>query len=181
MFRIPCTKHEKTNLYKVPITYSELQNLSHQGIKDIAKEKREIVLTAPIYNSFANARYKDAIVKADKEKNVKFNFKGRATLKCTPPCIKHIIDTGSTEGNRNNTLAALSSFYRNSGVSYEEAISKLEDWNTRNSPPIKSIELKRTARSIYTSNASYGCSSLKEISICNEKECQLKKKGNTKL
>ena len=181
MFRIPCTLHEKTNLYKIPLTYSELQGLSHDDIRVLAQQKRNIQYKEPIYNSFANARFKDAIAKYDKQKNVQYNMKHKAVLKCTPPCIQRMLDNGSNEGARNNTLAALASFYKNKGVSYQDAIPELDEWNnTKNVPPIKTVELSRTVRSIYMGKASYGCSTLKDLSVCTENECPLKGKAGAK-
>ena len=44
LFRIPNTRHEKSGLYKIPITLNELQTLSIDQIREMAVKQRVIEL-----------------------------------------------------------------------------------------------------------------------------------------
>jgi transcriptional regulator of met regulon len=182
LFRIPNSIHEATGLYKIAITYNELVNLSHEEIKQMAKQPRHIPFKKPKYSSFANTQYKRYVEKyiqaaANENKDIQYH----GTLKVTPPCIEYLIENGAENGNRNNSIAVLSSFYRNQGKSLNETTSLIEDWNNKNITPTKASELKKTVKSVYTGKASYGCTSLKAISVCDSKKCPLiKKKAGSK-
>jgi len=100
---------------------------------------------------------------------------GIGVLRSIPPCIKHMIDGGAAEGSRNNTLAVLTSFYKRKGLSYEDTVKELETWNDNLVSPIGKHEFGASVKSIYQTDKIYGCTTLKQISVCNEKECQLKR------
>ena len=180
MLRIPYSVHEDTKLYKIELSYDELRNLSHDEIKELAKTPRKTNINHPkSLNKPAQQQYiwftenYEDILEVKVKKNNRKN-----TLKVTPPCIQSLIDDGVTEGSRNNCIAILSSFYKNCGKSYEEALELVSEWNdTRVSPSLKPNEVKRTIVSIYNGQASYGCSALKNLNLCDESKCSLKRKG----
>lgn len=175
MFRIINSIHEVTHLYKIPLTYNELKNLSHDDIKALAENKRDIQFKEPIYNIAAHRKYEGLLDEYNIISNSHTNIKYHGTLTCTPPCIQHILEHGAEKGSRNNTVAVLSSFYRNSGLDQDSAIEKINEWNDSNAEPITSIEINRTIKSIYYGNASYGCNTIKLLSQCDESNCPLKK------
>lgn len=178
LFRIPGTIHESTGLYKTQLTYDELKNMSHEDIKNKASNYTPVFLEESKHNVFANSRYKEYVKQFYDKKDKMLNVSYKSKLNCTPPCIQHLLDEGVLEGNRNNTIAAMSSFYKNKGETLESAIKLIAEWNDKkNIPPVKTTELNRTVRSIYCGHASYGCNSLKNLSVCNEGKCPLKKKG----
>lgn len=182
MFRVPNSLHEKSNLYKVPITFNELKNLSEEQIKNLAKQPRQIQ-TKEItkINNIARQAFQKNITEYEaNKKEAKKDKKYNAKLKVIPPCVQCLIDNGAQEGQRNISIACLASFYRNYGKSLNETTDIISDWNSRNYVPTGEVELQKTVRSIFTSQKSYGCSTLKLISDCNINKCQLikKKEGN---
>lgn len=176
LFRIENSIHEKTNLHKIPITYDELKTLSQSDIKELAREKRHIPKQTYSTIQYSKKRYESICDKANEEIEKKNkNVKSNGTLKYTPPCIKHIIENGATEGNRNNTLAALASYYRNRGYDLDSTIKYCTNWNNiRLTNSLNNSEVIKTVKSVYLGKKNYGCASLKFLGDCNEKECKLK-------
>lgn len=180
LLRVPGTIHEKTGLYKMRLTPQELRQKSIEEIKEEAKAYRKYpgTQTPSLLNGFANMQYKRYIERRDttlKELNRKSKERSQQTLNYTPPCVQHLLEHGAQRGGRNNTVAALVSFYRATGLSLEETVDVLLEWNTSvNQQPLSDFEMKRTIKSVYMGNRIYGCSRFKELSICNEAGCKLK-------
>ncbi len=176
LFRIPGTIHEKTRLYKIPITQQELRDISHKEILELARQPRTIAVAPPSFNTLANKQYKYLVDLYIKESQKKVTLKGTGNLRYMPPCVSHLLKTGAPEGRRNNSIVALASYYKNCGMEYVQALEKIKEWNdTKNTPPTKEQELERSVRSIFAGHASYGCSTLKVLSECDFKNCKLMK------
>ena len=183
MFRIPNTIHEKSNLYKIPLTPDELRTISHTDIQTMATQPRQLSFQKAIEtNHIAEQQFKKAIeefytldkeAKKDKKYKAKFNF--------TPPCIQYILTNGALEGQRNISIACLTGFYKSSGKSLNETIELISDWNDNNIKPTGEQEMKKTIRSIFNGEKMFGCSTLKLISVCNESQCKLTKKKEVDL
>lgn len=182
LFRIPNSKHEKTNLFKIPITYNELKNYSLDQIKSLAQYPRELIKPNKKLNEIANKMYCIYVNEAEREYqrliNMDYQSNVDKKIRDIPPCIQHLLDVGPIDGNKNNSLAALVSFYKTQGYSYKETKEKLLEWNENLIPK---GEFNRTCNSIYTKKFKYGCSTLKNISVCDYKSCPLmrgkKRKG----
>ena len=178
MFRIPNTIHEKSKLYKIPLTSDELRNLPESKIKEMAKQPRNITFQSVIEtNHIAQQQFKRAVEEyyiLDKEAKKDRRFKSKYNF--TPPCIQYILENGATEGQRNITIACLTCFCKNSGKSLNETIDFISDWNSNNAKPTGEMEMKKTIKSMFNGNKDYGCTTLKLISQCNESQCKLSKK-----
>ena len=178
MFRIPNSIHEKSNLYKIPLTPQELRTVSHQEIQTMATQPRDMAFSKVIEtNHIAEQQFKKAIdefylldkeAKKDKRYKSKYDF--------TPPCIQHILTNGALEGQRNISIACLTGFYKNSGKSLNETMELIAEWNSNNAKPTGEMEMKKTIKSIFGGDKIFGCSTLKLISVCNESQCKLAKK-----
>lgn len=178
MFRIPNTKHEKSGLFKIPITADELRNLSEQKIRNLAVNQRYINHDRYIGdNIFAQQQFKRMIEEYrifDKNSKKDHKFKTKYTF--IPPCIQTILENGAEEGQRNITIACLAGFCKNYGKSLNESIDFIIEWNSKNIKPTPEQELRRTVRSIFMGEKQFGCSTLKTITVCKESECKLAKK-----
>lgn len=176
LFRIANTKHEKSHLFKIQLTYEELKELTYEEIISLAKSPRKIDYKKNLKNDFASKMYLEFESKALEEFNAKKNIESHGTLNYTPPCIQYLLENGAKDGNRNNSIAALASFYKSSGKDSKTSIALIEEWNSKlNVPPTSSNEVQRTILSIYSINKSFGCSRLKDISICDKEKCILVK------
>lgn len=181
LFRIPNTIHEKTGLHKIELSLSDLRGLPFERIQEKAIHPQQMrKKNTPSTNSFAHKQYHYYREEALKELELltkKSNQRqSNQVLRCTPPCINHLLEQGAKEGFRNNTVAALASFYKSKGYSLNEANDELIQWNQeKNSPPLSEREITRTTQSIFYGYSRYGCNKLKELSVCEVAKCQLKK------
>lgn len=183
LFRVPNTIHEKTGLHKISLTLEELRKLPYEAIKEKALQPQKIILikSRNPTNSLAEKQYKyyrDNARQEVLEQMRKANERSSSgNLKCTPPCITHLMEQGAQEGKRNNSVAALASFYKSKGLSLNESIDILSTWNYQvNSKPLTQREIIRTCQSIFHGHAQYGCSKLKDLSVCDLAKCPLKRK-----
>jgi len=191
LFRVPNTINSSTGLYKIMLTVNELLNLSEQEIKTLAKQPRNITLQdKPIYNPVAGNQFLKAVEnyeKLEKEKSKREKgFRYKKTLNVVPECIQNILENGAEEGYRNITIACLTSFYRESGKTFDEIIDLITEWNSKNSKPTPIREMKATIKSIFYGQKTYGCTTLQTITQCNKNDCKLvqiktkpKKRRNT--
>ena len=170
LFRIPNTKHEKSGLYKIPITLNELQTLSINQIRNMATAQRYIQY--PIYSELptANRAYQKIIEEYSRNKEQEDKKRGRRfkkTFNFVPPCIQNILENGAQEGERNITIACLAGFYKSYGKTLDETIDLISDWNDNNIKPTGKNELIKTIKSIFNSEKQFGCATLQSLSVCN--------------
>lgn len=181
LFRVPNSQHPDTGLYKVSMTPDQLRNFSYDGVRDWAKKPRPAQYNKESrYNTKANRVFQEYIEQWGKEKQEKFNKKkGTSKLNFCPPCVRSMLRNETAQGKRNNTAAALTSYFKQRGYSEEEAYEKMSKWNGDYcSPSLPDWELTRTIKSIYSADWAYGCTSLAEISgACNPSKCKLAKKN----
>lgn len=180
LFRLPNSIHGKTGLHKIPLTSTEVRTLSFADIKLLASKPRHIEVDKPLYSTRANRMYnkfidawKDELRKIEERKkqgtgDVKFNY--------TPPCINKILHEGIKEGQRNNTVAVLASHYKQSGLSENECLNRIEEFNKGFiMPPLTNNEVQRTVGSIFNAEYKYGCRTLIEMGLCSP-DCKIAQK-----
>lgn len=182
LFRVPNTVHEKSLLYKVPLTYYELSKSSYEYIINKARSPQPIIVNNEFNKELSFANYKKTSKQALQEyrKSNCANITYKGTLSVTPPCITNLLENGAKKFTRNNSIAILSSFYKSCGKSYKETLDIIRTWNnTKNLPPTGDIELTRTVKSIYSTQKTFGCTKIKTILQCYEDICPLKNKGRS--
>lgn len=180
LFRLANSKHADTGLYKIPLTYFELVMLSADEIKELAEMPRAIDYTKAYEITRARAEYHTNIEKWANRFGHKFDntkkFESKP-LTFTPACIQELIDAGPTKGQRNNTAAALTSFWKKQGCTEQRVWEYLVRWNNES---IAEWELKNTMESVYNNDYEYGCSTLEGLATCVQEKCPLYRKPNTK-
>lgn len=183
LFRIPNTKHEKTGLYKIPITLNELQTLSVEQIKQIAVNQRMIQYPQYVELPNANRAYQKILEEYSRDKEKQEKDKGkrfRKSFNFIPPCIQHILENGAQEGERNITIACLAGFYKAYGKTLDETIELISDWNDNNVKPTGTNELIKTIKSIFNSQKQFGCATLQSLSVCDN-TCKVYVKKEEKI
>lgn len=175
LFRAPNSRHHNTLLFKIPITYYELVHHSLDQIKELAKLPRRVEYETPYEISRAKTEFLHHIVEWTNRFGQKFSDKkfDSKPLDFVPSCIQHLIDSGPMQGQRNETAAALTSFWKKQGFTEQGIWELLVKWNNES---IEEWELKNTMQSILRRSYEYGCSRLEVISICAGNECPLFKK-----
>jgi hypothetical protein len=183
LFRIPNTIHEKSNLYKIQITYQELQNNNLLDIKQMAQQPRQLNKTKRILVPVAHQRLERFIEdyhREAKQKEADKNKTRKSSINFIPPCVEKILQYGANVGQRNITIACLASLYKSMGETYNNAVSLISEWNSNNVTPTPERELRRTVQSIYSSDKTYGCKTLCLISECSD-QCKIYKNKMAKL
>lgn len=71
------------------------------------------------------------------------------------PAVQKILE-GVSEGQRDNACYTLALTYKVSGYDESEAEKRLYEWNKRNDPPMRQIDLKRKVKSAYKSGSKAG-------------------------
>jgi hypothetical protein len=176
LFRLPNSKHPKTGLYKVPLTYQELTTLSASEIIELAKLPRAGIKPKIKFIPIASLIYQGYTKRVSLKQTKVYNgpFK---VLDYTPPCIESLIEGPVVKGQRNNSTAALASFYNQQGLDKEETYSKLVQWNNEHCDPLIPLsELETTLESVYKGKYKMGCSWLSTVSNCDKENCKLYKR-----
>ena len=180
LLRLPNSINSKTGLYKVPVTYEQIIDMSFAEMKAYATSAKPVIKVETSRCEKAINRLneiKDIITKPkqiEKDKNIKV----RPIEDINPPsCIYNILDNGAQEGNRNNTTIILASSFFQSGASYQETLDLVTQWNElKNEPSLPEAEIVTTVASAYQqvkSGKRYGCNSIKECGLCVGGDCRL--------
>lgn len=173
LFRITNTINSKTGLYKVYIPYDVLINMSYEELKEYASEPQEYELNDYNFNQKAHDTFYSLIDKINKKDKDKTNIKiAKEYIKKKEllPCVKYILQNGSTNGQRNNTTIALANSLFQINYSKEEVQEIIEVWNnTKNEEPLPEKEILTTINSAYNNsknNMFYGCSAFRDLDVC---------------
>lgn len=179
LFRMANSIHADTGLYKIPITYFELVMMETDEIKELAKKPRAIEYGKAHQVSRARMEYQSNIEKWAARFGHKFDATKKFASKpldFTPACIQQLIDDGPVSGQRNNTAAALTSFWKKQGCTEQRVWEYLVRWNNES---IAEWELKNTMESVYHNDYEYGCSTLETLATCIGEKCPLFRKPQT--
>lgn len=180
LFRMTNSIHADTGLYKIPITYFELVMLSVEEIKELATEPRAIQYAPPIESARARMEYHNNIEKWSNRFGHKFDASKKFASKpldFTPACVQELIDAGPQKGQRNESAAALTSFWKKQGCTEQRVWEYLVRWNDES---MEEWELKQTMQSVYHGEYEYGCSTLETLATCIGDKCPLFRKPQTK-
>lgn len=174
LLRLSNSINGKTKLYKVPISYEDIERFSLSEIKEYAKEKRYIEYETVHASLIAEKKINNIIEKLEKKKQPKKKksitpVKDISKIKFAP-CILKIYNEGASEGARNMTTIILASSMFQKGLEYDLVYQIMYKWNEeKNNPSLSESELKTTIDSAYqqiNNGWRYGCSSINELGYC---------------
>ena len=136
LWRLTNSRHGKSGLFKIPLTYEELRDISIDGIKKLAASPRPddtlarhqvCEEAAEWYGraiaALAGLRVHSGLTMA----NTKFRRGWRI-----PPCIKAMQDAVLPDGMRHQTYLSLARFYSWINMHPDEIRERLEALNSRN-------------------------------------------------
>lgn len=174
LFRVPGSKHASTGLHKIALTYFELVTLTLEEIQEKAKEPLFIQYAKPYEITTARKRYETHMEEWANRYGKQFDSSKKyesKPLDFTPACIQELIDSGPISGQRNHTIAVLTSFWKKQGNTEQQIWDLLVKWNNDSVPE---WELKNTMQSIYNNQTyQYGCSTLETLATCVGIKCPL--------
>ena len=179
IYRIPNTKHQKTGLYKIPLTLAEVKALSPDEITAIAKHKREaeVKLSAVSYSDIVakykvNFTAKASIVVEDTVpdsselrglRNVDFSKCPKGTPRCIYALEHGIMVPKSINpawGGRSSLFFRLATYYRNQGKDKEvthnllKGIARLNAMIYKECEPVSKEEIyNQHVASVYSSKS----------------------------
>ena len=164
LLRLPNMVHEKSKLYKISITPTELKILNADEIRALAKKPRPLTLTDGTgllsrvevkENRAASELLRRIQHQFKKLTRQPFDYKFSRPADLTEiefPCAgaqaiweRHIVEPGQ----RNNCAIRLASELRLLGLSAEECQIKLHEWNDKNDIDLPNEELASVVRSAY--------------------------------
>ena len=181
LFRVPNTINTKTGLYKVPIMFKDLINMSYEDLLEYASRPHTFMKKPKMYNKKVHDAFYELLHKlSEREKRTVNTTIARQYVsnKKLLPCVEYLLQNGADEGQRNNCTIALASALFQIGHSREEVIEILDTWNqTKNEVPIPDRELYTTINSAYNNSRNgiyYGCSAFRELGVC-VKNCPINK------
>lgn len=182
MFRMPNSFNLKGERFKVPITLKELNTLSLEEIRELAKQPRELEFARPIPSQKAKLALNKQIQMWSQRFERQREFSGKILkLEKVPACIEAMMTNTfrQTVNERNNSGTALASFFMQQGMDREEAIARLVQWGEENCiPPLPRNETEVIVNSVYNGQHRYGCASFQRLSgVCNKQECPLFSRG----
>jgi hypothetical protein len=178
MFRMVNSINGKSGMYKIPISYDELMNLSYLDITQLAKQPRVIEIPEPVISNKAKNAFQRIAEEWTKRLTKTKEFTGRLLeLKVEPPCIKAMKEKifHETVDERNNSATALTSFYFQQGLSRDEAMSQMKIWAQENClPALPEKEVETIVHSVYNNHYRYGCETFHRLSgVCDKQMCPL--------
>lgn len=173
LFRITNTINSKTGLYKVPISYNKVKDMTYEDMKEYASSKKPNMPKIYKKNVDANEAFFNLIEQIKEEERRTINHKAAREImekRELLPCVKYILQNGALKGGRNNLTMALASSLFQVGKDYEECLDIVNSWNTRkNDPPLSQREITLTVNSAYRNTQDgrkYGCSAFKDLDVC---------------
>jgi len=137
ILRAPNSRHRKSGLYKVGLTYEELRDISVDGITQLATKPRpqnsyatpEMCKHAVAWYQLAIKCYEKTIQQRAPQQRSFNGFKEGWRM---PPCIKNIQDAVLPDGIRHEAYMALSRFYGFVGMHPNEALERIHKIDSRN-------------------------------------------------
>lgn len=184
VLRVVNSKNSKSGLYKIPLRFSELT--TYEDLIKKAKSPRPYTprifgFYRPAWErwtEFCNNVTTDNIRGRKKENTREEDEQRRKEYsRCNLlPCVKKLLRTSVSQGNRNNVTVALASFLFQAGFNSDEIFDKVRDWNENNNPPLPDNELLHTimsANHMGSQDKKYGCAAMKEFRYCEPRYCRI--------
>lgn len=176
LFRIVNSKHQESGLYKIPLTYQELKQLTYDEIKRLAESQREEFprpnLSLNSRAAYFISRYVTKLKVVPMPRRIK-PIELSGMVGDYPPCIKELINNGAPKGSRNIAATVLSSYYKQVGYDINYTAASMLDWNLRLDEPLDENEILRCVSQVFSNDYSYGCPTLQDISTCDTSSCTI--------
>ncbi len=168
LLRLPNTRHEATRLFKVPMTLEELRDLDGEAVRALARVPRPLEGVDPTGLLWEDAPPPSERLKAIVEEVAARSRRasprpppaglpGAAVTGCGARLA--LLRQGAPVGQRNNVAIRLASWFREGGLSPEDAQTRLILWNQGNEEPLAVEEVEHVVLSAYAHPYPYhyGC------------------------
>jgi len=167
LLRLENSRHPRTGLYQVRLTFEELQKLKMDDIRRLAIKPRPIRITvenkvSPKAREFY-LKHRKLVEEDLKAKKEVFTLGEVTVLPDMVPCVVKRFEVGAEEGIRNISVFQLSVYWTKQGKNLEEVKNLALQFNQRCRPPLDEKEVLRTVESAFKGAVegryNVGCSS----------------------
>tara|TARA_R100001594_G_scaffold11906_5_gene26658 strand:- start:621 stop:2387 length:1767 start_codon:yes stop_codon:yes gene_type:complete len=148
IYRVQHTINKKTNLYKIPLDYSEVYKLKPEQIMELATSPRTDYPYSELVGNGQLSEHK--IVTTGRVKVMNNTVEPRNVV----PCVQTMLDNGPVEGARNQTLLRIASHFHRHGIPSEFAKVAIKHWNNNS---LDENELIEKVEYVYNRGYKYGC------------------------
>ena len=157
IYRCENTLNQKSNLYKIPLTNSQLSRNKAEDIKE--KARNQVKLNRePIWG---DGELEDKVITEVPKVRV---LQSNAEPTNIVPCVQKMYKLGPEEGSRNNTLMRIASHFFRHGIPSEAAKAALLHWNNGQ---LEDAVIIKKVEDTYSGGYKYGCKD-----VLMEKHCQ---------
>jgi len=192
LWRLLNSRHQKTGLYKIPLTLAELENLTVEKIKEMAIKPREPFIKREACSAPKAAKlfreHESQIGKWQAERKKSFEKTELKTLADDPPCVQRRFQIGGKVGSRNSFLFQIAVFYAYKGLN-ESEINKIGYEFARHCeqepepfPKQDEVEsiVKSAIKGVQDRRYSVGCTSEAFADLCDKEDCPFFRKPKEK-
>ena len=140
LFRIINTVNSKSNLYKIPLRYDEIEKLTQDEIKELAKLPRTL-----------NYLPEDEIVPIEALEELYLKWKGYnfSSRGGSSQSESNSLFDGVSKGFRNDRAIRLTGILIERGLDMYASMEIIKMWNERNAPPLNDSEIEYLVRHAY--------------------------------
>ena len=167
LYRCKHSLNTKSGRYKIPLSYSEMMNLSAIDIEKKASTQR---LSFPYEQLYGDGELAHLIVK---DVPTIRNFTKVVEPFKIVPCIQAIYNAGPQKGSRNNSILRMVSHFRRCGIPSNATKAALLAWNAGS---LEEQLILSKVEYIYNSNYKYGCSDYLLKKFCSPRCIHFKRK-----
>jgi hypothetical protein len=183
LWRLLNSRHQRTGLYKIPLTLAELENLTIDKIKEMATKPRDLLIKTEAHViAKAESLFNDHKNRVEKWLNERKELLEKTELKAVmddPPCVKKRLQIGANAGTRNSFLFQLAVYYATKELNEQEIIkigyefAKHYEQEEEPFPKDNEIEsiVNSAIRGIQDKRYSVGCSSEAFADLCDKENC----------
>lgn len=157
LWRVPDTFHGKTKLRKTVLKPEKAIEMSVDEIKRVASSGKG--RRGPRYVGCDNTEPVDSLVRLSREASAGAVEKSAnwdapplsdRRAKIIMAGLDYLLEHGVTRGDRDNEALLRASECRKIGLTEDECLSKMLDWNRLNEPPLTAPDVERVVSSAYT-------------------------------
>lgn len=179
LWRLLNSKHQKTGLYKIPLTLTESEKLTIKEIKEKAAKPREPFVKADARSVHKAERlfleHKTRIEKWTNDRKEIFELTELRAVTDDPPCVKKRLETGARKGQRNSFAFQVAVHLASTGTDSEQIQKTCNEFVVKCEEPLTESEVKALVNSavkgVEDKRYSVGCSSEAFVDLCDKESC----------
>jgi len=163
LIRMPFTINRKSDLYKVPLTYSQFMNKDYEEICAYAKECDDDMLGPIAIKEEGLPDYSKFQVEPS-YKPIKYESEQFLPTRIIT-CGQKMYDSGAVKGSRNRKLLRLVSIFRRQGLNFQMTYDLLSKWCST----LEKTQFDKTVNEAWNKGYQFGCKDELMTEFCDSK------------